>query len=214
MLAAAAPIVALGLANGLYLERLTETPPLYWAADLTQWVVVPVICLAALARFAGVTPRDYGLRAPDADLPALEMAAITALAGVVLTAVYFASSSLAWLVIPGTEPTFSYSALVPDGLMKGVVVAYFALTAGVVEEIAFRGLPLAALQVAGREQIPTTAYVLGTSVLFALIHWENGPPELAATFVYGAVAALLYLKLANLWPLVLGHVAVDVISFW
>ena len=49
---------------------------------------------------------------------------------------------------------------------------------------------------------------------FALMHWENGPAELAATFVYGVVSALLYRGLGNLWPLVVGHAVVDLVDFW
>jgi membrane protease YdiL (CAAX protease family) len=55
--------------------------------------------------------------------------------------------------------------------------------------------------------------VVATSIVFALVHWENGGPGLLAAGAYGFGAALLYLKLRNLWPLVVAHVVTDVISF-
>jgi membrane protease YdiL (CAAX protease family) len=110
--------------------------------------------------------------------------------------------------------TFSYETGIPDGVLRAPVVVYFAVTAGFVEEVAFRGLPLAALGPARHESAASAAYVLIGSMLFALIHWEGGAAEVAAGFVYALVAAALSLRLATLWPLVIAHVAVDLVEFW
>lgn len=212
--AAALPSVAVGLLNGLYLEHLAATPLLYWCADLAQWVLIPAICLYALARFAAIGPRAYGLRGPDAELPAGSLAVATVLACAVFALAYFGTSALAERWLPQAPPHFSYAHLIPSGAMRVPVVIYFALSAGIVEEVVYRGLPLAALGAAIRERGVLPAYVLVSATLFSSIHWEGGLIGLIPAFVVGVVAALLYLRIGNLWPLVIAHAQVNLIHFW
>ena len=214
MLLAAAPIAAAGLVNGFYLPRIAGDPVLYWSAELAQWIVLPGACLVALHALGGVSPSEYGLRTGEGDDHPGRILAFSLPAAIVLWAVYAGSSALFWTLIPADAPSFAYESLVPEGaLMKVVVVVYFAVTAGFVEEVTFRGLPLAACGPApGRRSL--ALYVLGTSLVFSLIHWENGVPELLATFAYGVAAALMYLWVGNLWPLVIGHTCVDLVDFW
>jgi membrane protease YdiL (CAAX protease family) len=214
MLLAAAPIAAAGLLNGLYLPRVADEPLLYWSAELAQWIVLPSVCLIALHALAGVPPARYGLRSGGGNDRPQRILALSVPTAAVLWAVYTGASTLFWELIPVGPPSFGYENLVPAGtFMKAAVVLYFAATAGFVEEVTFRGLPLAACGPdPGTRAI--AAYVLGSALLFSLIHWENGVPELLATFLYGVAAALLYLRLGNLWPLIIGHTAVDLLDFW
>jgi len=214
MLLAAAPIFAAGLLNGLYLPAIAGEPVLYWSAELAQWIALPALCLVALRVRAGVGPARYGLRTGEGRERAGALLALSLPVAVLLWAVYAGSSALAWKLIPVEPPAFGYEHLVPEGmLLKLVVVVYFAVTAGFVEEVTFRGLPLAALG-QRRDRNALALYVIGSALAFSLIHWENGVPELLATFVFGLAAALLYLRLGNLWPMVLGHTAVDLVDFW
>ncbi|MGZ8218369.1 CPBP family intramembrane glutamic endopeptidase [Methylomagnum sp.] len=50
--------------------------------------------------------------------------------------------------------------------------------------------------------------------LFAACHSEQGLHGVIAAWVYGLVAALLYVRLRSLWPLVFGHFVIDMIEFW
>ena len=93
------------------------------------------------------------------------------------------------------------------------MVIYLAVTAGVAEEAVFRGLAwtiVSRLELGG---LRGTAYVLGSSVLFAAVHWEQGVPGLVSAFAFGVLAAYLYLRLANLWPMIAAHVLTDMEVF-
>jgi membrane protease YdiL (CAAX protease family) len=61
---------------------------------------------------------------------------------------------------------------------------------------------------------PVAVYVFLSSFLFSATHWEQGPHGMIATFLLGIVSALLYVKIQNLWPFVIGHFILDVASFW
>lgn len=212
--AAALPIVAVGLLNALYLPHLAGTPVAYWSADIAQWLVLSAICLYGLARFGAVPPREYGLRAPSPAFPAQHMLGASVLASLVLAGAYFGTAALAERWLPATPPAFSYSGLVPSGAMRVPVVIYFAVSAGFVEEVVYRALPLTALGSAQHRRGARGAYVLVTALLFASIHWEGGLAQLAPAFAAGVAAALLYLRIGNLWPLVVAHTVVNLIDFW
>jgi len=212
--AAAVPIVAVGLLNALYLGRLAHMPLAYWAADIAQWVILPAICLCALARFGAVAPAAYGLRGPSQDFPATHLVGAAVLATILFAAVYFGAQALAGRWLPATPAAFSYDALVPSGAMRVPVVVYFAASAGFVEEVVYRGLPLAVMGEAARTRAGACAYVAGTALLFASIHWEGWLAALIPAFAVGVLAAVLYLRIGNLWPLVVAHTAVNLIDFW
>ncbi|MEE8261561.1 MAG: CPBP family intramembrane glutamic endopeptidase [Gammaproteobacteria bacterium] len=213
-LVAACPVILLGLVNGTYKEALYSNPALYWVVDITQWIVLPLVCLALLYSRARVGPSDYGLSLPGRSYPVWEMVGAALLAMLLLGAAYWGLTTFLWR-FPGFEaPTFTHHSIIPDGPGKIAVVTYLALTAGVVEEIFFRGLPWFGLRIITNQNSRRFIYIIGTSILFGLIHWENGTPEILATFVYGVIAAFLYLKLLNLWPLIGAHVLLDILEFW
>ena len=91
---------------------------------------------------------------------------------------------------------------------------YFAATAAFVEEIYYRGLTWRLLEGCYSPGLRKLVYVLGGSCFFAAIHWENGSPELIATYVYGMAACVWYLRLRTLWPLVLAHFTIDLWVYW
>jgi membrane protease YdiL (CAAX protease family) len=53
-----------------------------------------------------------------------------------------------------------------------------------------------------------------TTILFAATHSELGPSGVVAALTYGIAAAVLFLKLRNLWPIIFAHFVIDVYSFW
>ena len=84
---------------------------------------------------------------------------------------------------------------------------WFDLTAGLLlvalsEELVFRKLALRWLEEAGRT--PTQIVVI-SALFFSLMHWGSGPGRLLHTFIVGVVYMAVYLRLRQLWPLVLGH---------
>ncbi len=190
--------------NGLYLGAAHRaSPALFWTLDVSQFVLVPLLSLWALWSFAGITPRDYGL----SRLLGNESRRLYALALLVSIFGYGAASAAAKFVpeLWGSSG-FSYVdalPLNPAGAL--LVLAYLCFSAALVEEIVFRALPLLFLS--------ARSYPLVSALAFCAIHWENGSRELLATFLFGLAVAILYARLKNLWPFVIGHALADVLAF-
>lgn len=187
----------------------TQSAELYWFIDLLKFVVIPAGTLILLAQRSGVNPSEYGLGSARAS----SIAGLTILAAILLEMAYQVGLAFGWIVFRGSQqPEAFYLNIMPAGSLRVAVAFYFAATAGIVEEIAFRGLPLLYFQRAFAK-IPKGLYILVSSTCFSLIHWTNGPPEVVATWVFGVAAAILYLKVRTLWPLIGGHVLIDAYHF-
>lgn len=205
---AAAPTAALLTLNGFYLGAAYRAgPALFWLLDALQFAIVPAVSVWALARFAGVYPRDYGLESltgPHGALFALPMYALVVAACVLG---YGAGRILALFVAVEWSATgFDYTQAIPRTPLAGLLVLlYLSLSAGLVEEIVFRGLPALCL--------PAHAYPIVSAAAFAAIHWESGSRVVLAAFFLGVVLAALYLWLRNLWPFVAGHAVSDMLAF-
>ena len=117
------------------------------------------------------------------------------------------------LYIPDTYSN-AYFSLIPSGVLKLPVILYMSITAAVVEEIIYRGLLLILLKDYIDKNGGKLLYILASAILFSSVHWENGVPDLAQTFVLGLLSAMLYLKLRNLLPFIFAHFIGDMVSFW
>ena len=207
-------VFLLNYLDGYIKADLYRLYPLYfWVFDFTKFVLVPGLCLAALATWSGVKPRHYGLGWPA--LTKTEFLTIAVLVTFTMQVVYYYASYLSWRILAGaTPPQFNYSETIPPGLAGKLVAVYFAATAALVEEIYYRGLTWRLLEGSFSPGVRKIVYTLGAASFFAAIHWENGSPELIATFAYGVAACLWYLRLRNLWPLVLAHFVIDLWFYW
>lgn len=214
-LAVAAAFVAVFLPNyldGYFKADLFQWSPQYfWLFDFTKFVLIPGVCLVALATWSDVKPRHYGLGRPA--LSGAQLLAAGIVVTLVMKGIYYYASHLAWRAFDVPAPAFSYSQTIPPGWTGKLVAVYFAGTAAFVEEIYYRGLPWLLLGSRDTSGMRKLAYVLISSGFFAAIHWENGTPELVATFIYGVAACLWYLRLGTLWPLVLAHFVIDLWVF-
>ena len=84
-----------------------------------------------------------------------------------------------------------------------------AVTAGVCEEFLYRGFALAALHRAG---LPVWSAVLLSSALFGLAHLYQGRGGLAGTMILGTLFAAARIRYDSVVPVMLWHVAVDVVA--
>jgi len=208
-------VFALLFLDGLFKEALyRRSPTLFWALDFIKFVLVPAIVLAWLRWSHSVAPARYGIRRFDKSDHGLRVVAIMLLLSVLLYFIYHHASKAIWRYtwwLP--QAAFTYPDSLPEGWLHFPAVVYFGLTAGIVEEIFFRGLPLLYLRERFKGRDVRVAYVVATSVLFGLIHWENGVHEIIATGIFGALAAVAYLQLRNLWFLVGAHALIDIWTF-
>ena len=213
--AALLPFLLLSLGDGWYKARLHAHSPLaFWLADAGKFVVVPALSLWLLARLAGIGPAAYGMGWPRGAARAA-LGAQALLATALLWAGYSLAGALAGRLLPGAPAdAFGYEATLPDGgLARAAGAFYFAATAALAEEIMLRGVLRACLERLVAPAAAAVAFVAASTALFALVHWENGAAEIAATGAYGLLAALLYLHMGSLWPLVTAHFLIDLAAF-
>ena len=211
-------LLALGLCgiapftfNGLVNSIIADNAPLYWAFEMLTWVLIPALILVLVTR----TPRGrlsdlgYHLAINGRRNPALLLLAC-AVFSPLCYGLYSVSYDFFSKLFPG-QGFFQYESIVPQsGLLYYLVVVYFGLSAGLVEELLFRGLLYRAFS--GFRQ-GLLLFLVVSPVLFSLVHWEDGIANLATTWVVGVFMALAYLGLRNLWPLVVGHVFTDLVWF-
>jgi len=109
---------------------------------------------------------------------------------------------------------FSFNLILPEGQLRVPVVLYLALTAGFVEEVIFRGLFWTAISEWQFKRFKPFIYVFSSSLVFASVHWEQGMAGMLSSFAFGIVAAMFYLRLRNLWPMITAHTLIDIYYFW
>jgi membrane protease YdiL (CAAX protease family) len=209
-----ATVLAVFLAvNAVRRDVYALSPALYWAIDVLKFVVLPAAAAVALAKRYSIFPRHYGLRSEPGRNDWGHFIGLTVFLALTLNLVYHATRYVAWLLLRPEPATSFYFDINASGLLRIPVTLYMAVTAGVVEEVFFRGLPLLYLERRFPNAVPKRLYVAGTALAFGLIHWMNGPHEFIATFVFGVLAATLYLRLRDLRLLIGAHICIDLYGF-
>jgi len=206
------------LVNGVLFAGLYETSNiLFWIKDIANFVVIPGVFIGYIYWRFKFVPADYGLIRGSPAYPTMEIVGASIFAaisfGLIIIPIDYLSNS--YFLKLGFEPTgFSYKNVVPDGILKFPVVFYLAITAGLIEEIFYRGIPKQIIFESNNIKYKKLIYILGSSIAFSTIHWTYGIYLLVPTFIFGLFAAWLYLHLKNLWPLVGGHFIYDFYVFW
>lgn len=219
VLLATLPSVALGLLNALWSEPLYKISPLlFWLADTTQWLLVPVLVWLLVLSPHKISFADIGFRPLTDNRNPLQSFGLGEFAFnlFILGFAYFLADHAAHVLLWGyAGSSFGYGIAVA-GLagFKFVAVIYLAATAAAVEEVVFRGLPWLYLSKGGSGIIRKSVYVVFTSIIFAATHSEQGLAGVVSSFAYGVAAAMLFLRTRNLYPVVFSHFVIDVFSFW
>lgn len=82
------------------------------------------------------------------------------------------------------------------------------VTAGVAEEIIFRGFLIWALAL----YFPLWVAALSALLVFTLLHLYQGVEQLPTIFLMGGLVTVIFLMTGSLWPVILLHIFVDVIN--
>jgi membrane protease YdiL (CAAX protease family) len=85
-----------------------------------------------------------------------------------------------------------------------------SITAGICEEVLFRGFITAYLM--SLLGTPFWAAAIGSSVLFGLAHMYQGPQGMLKCLGFGLIMALIYGMTGSLWAPMIAHAAMDIIS--
>jgi uncharacterized protein len=197
-----AGLPALMIAQARQLKEFATLPrqPAYVSSIASLWVLAGITVLAA--RAAGMTFHNLGFRAMPA-LPLLAWAAALTAAGVGVILLFhlagFRDSALVRELIPVTRSDRQLFLLV-------------SITAGVCEEIVFRGFLLLALHAATGSA--ALALVLSSGV-FGVVHAYQQPTGALRAATIGAIFASAFLWTGSLYPVILAHILVDILSgFW
>jgi membrane protease YdiL (CAAX protease family) len=213
LLAAFFSVTVLALLNHFYTALLYRLHPAwFWASDVLQFVALPAVgCL--ILRQAGIGLVDCGLGRDRyrADSGSWGFVVFMALALMAVTwPVFRITHHYLWQY---TEP-FSIQQVLPTSPGPKLLVAlYMSATAALVEEVAYRALPWLYLSAVLPQRWRRSAYVVGTTLVFALVHSEQGPGGVIAAGWFGFVAAWMYSRQRMLWPLVAGHFLIDLLVF-
>lgn len=208
------PFVALGVLDGVWKSALLVGPHLgFWVYDLTKWVLLPIVLMGVLHRFSAIDPRDYGL---SADLGTRDLFYVLPLPLASLFLAHVLATAIANTAMGWPKPLFTYSVVLPPlGKLWILGTLYLSATAAVWESIFLIGLPWLWYS-SGTSGSATTRGVfgMGSALIFAACHWENGLPNATGAFFFQLLAFWWYLRLRTLWPVIGAHFLIDAYYFW
>ena len=88
---------------------------------------------------------------------------------------------------------------------------FYVLVSSPCQEVVCRSIPKL---MTDRLQARSWVYVLYSSAVFSLIHIAYGDTTLLLnTFAVGIVWGIAYLRMLNIWPLILSHAAIGTLAF-
>lgn len=200
------------LFNGFYNREIALVPFLYWIVEGITWVIGPLLLWCYL-RSRNIRAVDLWIQFRRPPLVFFRDTAVSILAGIALAVIYTKVRVAMKTLIPENHfhRGFEYSELIPDSRIGGLLVLfYFSLTAGVVEELYFRGI---LRRICEDAKVGKLAFVLLSSFLFSIIHWEGGIYNMFATAAYGMLIAVWFLRSDDLVGAMVAHTVSDLILF-
>jgi len=183
-----------------------ELPPEVDTLSIYLSSSILIALLGALAALAGAaTP---GVAAMGLGLPAFGTLSAGAAAAVgaglaILVGARLVAARAGW-----TETELVRLVMPSDGTERAAFVLV-SMIAGLGEEIAYRGFLLALLIAAFGD--PLSAVAL-TSIAFGLLHAYQGPVGMVRTALIGVAFAGITLATGSLWPVVIGHVIINLVA--
>lgn len=199
------------MVNGWVNAKIHTNPALFWGFELFSWVVLPCLIFGYLFKFQNITWADLGLHSKINRKKNLEALFFLCLLAVLFTYPLDKIFTRVAIAFVSNIPSyFHYQSMQPNMLLlKWLSTLYFALSAGIVEELYYRGLFYKIVEPTNN---PKLLYLLISPAIFAIAHWEQGADGILSTYLFGMFASLIYLKFKNLWPLIFGHIVTD--YFW
>jgi len=179
-----------------------EKLALYAVTIAFQWMLVGVVVWRAFAR--GLTLQAMGLGAQ----PWVGTVSVGVLGAVLI-------GGLQWLNLrrigkmDGEAPELLRklaNRLLPVNLLEYLPYSALAITAGVCEELVYRGFGIAALSQAG---LPLWLVVILSSILFGLAHAYQGRSGIVSTGIFGVLLAIGRLWMGSLVPVMMWHAGLD-----
>jgi membrane protease YdiL (CAAX protease family) len=178
-------------------------------------MLISLLLLWVASRLRGARWGDFGVARPKSWFRTVLMSLGVALA--VLGAVVMVINRII-AALPNLAPRdmsmYGYLAGNLPNLIINVVAMWF--TAGFLEEFLWRGYLMNRLvdALGRRTKLAWAISLVGSAVVFGLIHLFQGPIGMIRTGAIGLVFGLCYLAVGrNLWPLVIAHALIDTLDF-
>jgi uncharacterized protein len=196
------PLPVLTIMQAQQIATLDELPrrAAYISSMLSLWVLAALTMIAAA--LGGVAPAQLGLNA----LPLWQTAGWTVLLTAAGVAVLFAFR------LAGVREAPLIRELMPQAPGDRVFFAGLSMTAGITEEVVFRGFLIYALSLATGSVI--LALLLSSGV-FGVVHAYQRPAGVLRAALLGALLAAPLLVHGSIYPAILAHAALDLLAgFW
>ena len=123
--------------------------------------------------------------------------------------VLIVGSETLWAQISGAKPSEAVLAILPSTPLEKAVWVLVALSAGVGEEIVYRGYLYVQLSAFLRSR---TAGIVGQALLFGLAHAQQGVGPMLRFSVYGVAFALVAIRRRSLLAGIVAHTLIDASS--
>jgi uncharacterized protein len=178
---------------------------LYGSTIVFQWVLVVLVVWRCSVR--GLTLADLGFSQPLSS----ELLFLTAAGSIFL-------GSFQWFNLrrvsrmSGPIPDFMRKLaerVLPAGKWEFLPYCALAVTAGICEEILYRGFAMSALSRVG---ISSWAVVILTSILFGFAHTYQGRSGVVGTGLMGLAFGTVRVVTASLFPVMVWHTVVDLVA--
>lgn len=196
------------LLNDIVVICLSRTEPV-WAQWLVDLVVYPVPLIVLLLAYQGqgwMSLEKYDLR--GGNLLEDVVWAVWPAAVLLLVCKFGIRGILCGNLLP---ETWSYGWVLPkEQPYRLLIVVYAAATAGFFEEIIFRGFVTGKL----RELYSRRVGALLSALLFAAIHWCQGPSGQLTALAFALLIQAFYDIYSNMRSTILVHVLYDLWVFW
>lgn len=189
---------------------------------LSLWI--PTVFIWLLVIFTELTLKDIGLTVPDIDPDRLGafitysaiIIALSYLLGVLYYAIgYHFSDTVRMKFSQAKQKQWEhvhFSDILPVTDKERKSWTYVALTAGITEEIIYRGFLIFAIAYL----FPTLsiwAVILISSLLFGLAHTYQGVTTgVLRTTLFGVIFSILYIAIGSILPLIILHILIDYIA--
>ena len=155
-------------------------------------LVVSAVCIA-LCLLAGFSYAELGLGRPSSRRHWIGCGTLTV--------------GLAAIMVLATK-LFSFDHQQPVWLS---FAPFYVLVSSPCQEVVCRSIPKL---MTDRLQTNGWAYVLYSATMFSLIHLAYGDTALLLnTFLLGVVWGIAYLRMLNIWPLIISHAAIGTLAF-
>jgi membrane protease YdiL (CAAX protease family) len=188
--------------NDIYLICLDNTHiGLLWILDILFYFMIPVATIIWLESKGKISLSAYGLtKLPH---PNSIIKGITLCLTLIIVFKFYLGP-----IINGLMPgKLFYGYIFPESQpFRFIIILYASLSAGVLEEIVYRGVVTTEL----RKHIQSKLLlVIFSCFIFAGIHWSEGPAKVTQTFIWAIIPTIWFLKERNLWGPIVCHFLYD-----